>query len=654
MINLRMAGMIFFISIAPAMIIVPSAASAQMSACSKPRVALKLIDLFADKDTYEVLIRRYSFQTKEYWKEQIESKVLEKLRANSPGVEIFRSDSGSNHDYIIRYFVNVIGCGQEEKIGDLWAHKEICFWAHGTIYSCDACGLEGIGFKSSSIQDKDVLSAVSLFALGMGNLNTIINEHERERPIPPRGPRIKISTEPKPVSPLDGERETTVEARVTNCRGEPVYDEIGEKYGVIAGPHETARGKTNPPVRETPAFSEGANMWRISPDSQGTAPLKYKLKKGLKPGKEEITFTACGLDTKAEVKQLIEIEGLEIRVKPQKAKVRPGEDIRIDIEFAKVSAKGERKPIPGKEIGIRIDGLKDGVVRPNDKVSTNGQGKASLTYHAGQGDKSIRILASHKPQDFPDRTEGSASVLVQEAKGDLEVQINGSLNWTGEDKNTKGTITTNFTINGTMFLKTEKHGGNYENYEIENLELHYSHHAQFYGKETGKGCNLVMEVQGEGSAPIQEGRIVIRYPRENARSSSRSRGELDVRLSSGGLSTKWTTCSGSRDNITGISVVFLDQRTPIVLNQEEFTGSRSFGITDLRGAFSLASAPSIPFSFNDNESGVSSLPMNNEIGKIIAEAGRSVEQMRNLATGIKKEGNDGRLTWKIRKLRDRK
>ena len=651
MINRTTARMLCVIAAALAVIISPSGAWAQMSACSKPRVAVKLVDLFADKDTYEVLIRKYPFQTKEYWKERIESKVLEKLRANSPGAEIFPADSGSRHDYIIRYVVHVIGCGQKEKVGDLWSQKDICFWAHGTIYASDACGLEGEGFKSSSIQDKDVLSAVTLFAFGMGNLNTITAQHEQQSPIPPRGPRISISTEPKPVSPLDGERETTVEARVTNCRGEPVYDKVGKKYGVIAGPHETGRGRTTPPVRETPAFREGANMWRISPDPQGKVPLKYKLERGIKPGKEEITFTACGLDTRDETKQPIEIEGLEILVKPQKARVKPAEDTRIDIEFVKVSAKGERKPVAGRQIDLRIEGLKDGIVRPNDKVSTNGEGKASLTYHAGQGDKSVRIVASHKPQNFPDRAEGSAIVLVQEGKGDLGVQINGSLNWTGEDKSLQGTITTSFTINGTMSLKTKKHEGAYENYEIENLQLHYSHHARFYGKDTGKGCKLVMEVHGQGSAPIQEGRIVIRYPREAGRGSLRSRGELDVRLSSGALPTKWTTCNESRDKTTGIGVVLLDQRTPIVMNQKEFTGSRSFGITDVRGAFTLAAAQSIPFSFNDNESGSSSLPMQNDIEKILAEAGRSVAQMRNLATGIKSEGNDGRLTWRIIKIK---
>jgi len=57
---------------------------------------------------------------------------------------------------------------------------------------------------------------------------------------------MRISTEPKPVSPLDEQRQTTMEARVTNCKSEPVYDKISKEYGIIAGPQGTEQGKTNP------------------------------------------------------------------------------------------------------------------------------------------------------------------------------------------------------------------------------------------------------------------------------------------------------------------------------------------------------------------------------------------------------------------------
>jgi len=243
---------------------------------------------------------------------------------------------------------------------------------------------------------------------------------------------------------------------------------------------------------------------------------------------------------------------------------------------------------------------------------------------------------------------------------DLSVQINGILNWTGEDKDTKGTITSNFTISGTMTLHKQKHGGDYENYEIENLQTTYSHHAQFHRKKTSRECpeTLILEVRGEGFAPVQKGSIVIRYPRE--KSGLHKQGELDLRLSSGPLPAQLKNCPEAcrcqtRNQDIGISIEVVDQKTPIVKNQQEFSGSRSFGITGLRGAMNLISLGSLAWSFNDNESkDITTLPfVPKELEKVIAEKGGSITQMRNLGMGINKEGSNGRLTWKIRKIKKR-
>jgi hypothetical protein len=415
---------------------------------------------------------------------------------------------------------------------------------------------------------------------------------------------------------------------------------------------ESNRGETKPSPERGDLPS--GNEWYISPTERGIVGLKYKLKRGLQPTTEKLKFEACGLGTKVTARGDIQVDGLEILVKPRKPKLKPGEDTRIDIEFVKVSPRGDRKAVPGKEIQLKIEGLKNGVISPKDKVSTNAQGKATLTYQAGQSDRSVRITAFYQPQNFPDKAEGSAVVLVNEGKGDLEVQINGSLNWKGESKDKRGTITTNFTINGTMSLKTEKHGGDYENYEIENLQVTYAHHAAFHNTKPDKNCpeTLFLEVHGESSAQIQKGRIIIRYPRE--KSGLRKQGEIDFLLSSGPFPTKWKSgCGGNRteNHTTSIGVKVIDQKSSIAKNQQEFSGSRTFGISDFGEAFYFAIGPGLSFSYNDNESKEFSY-MPKELEKIIAEKGGSVEQMRKLGVGIK-EGNNGRLTWKIRKLKKR-
>lgn len=624
--------------------------AADSGTCSKPKVAVKLVDFY--ERTYEVLQRQYPFQTKEYWLSHIQQKMVEKLRANSPGIEIFPMASGKEYDYYIEYNVSVIGCGEQEKIGNLLSSKDTCYWVHGTLYSNDACGLAGVGFRSANIQYKDIDTAVTLFALKMGNIETIAAAHESERPIPPRGPQIRIDKEPQAVSPLEGERETMVDARVTNCRGEPVYDKAGKRFHVIAGAKQGKRGETHP-VKEN-ASAVARNMWLISPNAQGGASLKYKLTKGIKAETETLTFTACGLGTKAEKKQTIEIEGLEIRVKPQKTQIKPFEDTRIDIEFVKVSVKGERKPIPGKELSLKIEGLKDGVVSPKEKVSTNAKGRATLVYQSGQNDKTVKITAFYQPQNFPDRAEGSAGITIQEGKGDLEIQINGSLNWTGQEKDGSITINSNFTISGTMTMDKQKHGGDYENYEIENLQLTYSHDYKSYRKN----CQTT-GVEASGSAQVQKGRIIIRYPR--IKSGRARQGELDFRFNSEPLPAKVTSCYESckkcetkNVNIV-VSTEVVDQKSPIIKNQQEFLGSRSFGITDMRGAMTFMLMGSPAWSFNDNESkDITTFPfVPKELEKVITEKGGSITQMRNLGIGINKQGNDGRLTWKIRKIRNR-
>jgi hypothetical protein len=110
---------------------------AQEGACTKPKVAVELGNFYSE--TFEVLIRQYPFKTKEQWIQDIQNEMLEKLRANSPDVAIFPMGSAPDYEYYIRYYVAVIGCGEEEIIGGLTYSKDTCYWIIGTLYSKDAC-----------------------------------------------------------------------------------------------------------------------------------------------------------------------------------------------------------------------------------------------------------------------------------------------------------------------------------------------------------------------------------------------------------------------------------------------------------------------------------------------------------------------------------
>lgn len=630
--------------------------AADSGACTRPKVAVKLKEF--DKVAYELLIRQYPFATKENWIQRVHSNVLEQLRAKSPGVIFLPPDSENDAEYVLDFLIALQACGRDIRIGELLAGTEACYWSHGVVKSKPACGTETGSVLAASVQNKDIFASIALFVKALGRLDTAIAEHEKVRLIPPRGPHLDVKPQNRRISPLEDERETTIEALLTNCKGEPVYDKDKKRrYAVLAGPRESDRGQTKPSPER--GDQPSGNEWYISPTEKGIIGLKYELKRGIRPATETLKFDACGLGARVTQRADIHIDGLEIRVKPQKTQVKPGEDTRIDIEFAKVSVKGERKPIHGKVVNLKIEGLKDGVLTPKDKVTTNAEGKATLVYLAGQNDRSVRISASYQPQNFPDKAEGATVITVQKGKGDLSVQINGSINWVGEDKDKKGTITSKFTISGTMTLHKQKQGGDYENYEIENLQMTYSHHAEFHNKKTDRYCpeTVFWQVHGEGAVPIQKGRIIIRYPRDVAPKFPRPQGEFDLLLSSGPLPTKWKFgCGGNqtKDSTTSISVGVVDQKSSIVRNQQEFSGSRTFGITHLQGAFSLAVAPALSFTFNDNESKeISTFPLvSKELEKVIAEKGGTIEQMRNLGIGINKEGNNGKLTWKIRKIKN--
>ena len=110
------------------MLLLPGvAAMARTGACAKPKVAVELTSVH--EQAVEVLQRQDPVQTKEMWRDRIQGKMLEKLKATSPGVPI---GADGAHDYSLRYNVAVIGYGQQEQIGDLRASRDTCYGVRGT------------------------------------------------------------------------------------------------------------------------------------------------------------------------------------------------------------------------------------------------------------------------------------------------------------------------------------------------------------------------------------------------------------------------------------------------------------------------------------------------------------------------------------------
>ncbi len=66
------------------------------------------------------------------------------------------------------------------------------------------------------------------------------------------------------------------------------------------------------------------------------------------------------------------------------------------------------------------------------------------------------------------------------------VRINGAVNWRGEDRNSIATIKSNFVISGTMKSKRQATGGYSNHFEIDRMQVNYSHLAQIYKKKPDK------------------------------------------------------------------------------------------------------------------------------------------------------------------------
>lgn len=561
------------------------AAMAQTGACAKPRVAVELTSVH--EQTVEVLQRQDPVQTKEMWRDRIQGKMLEKLKANSPGVPIGAAGSGGAYDYSLRYNVAVIGCGQQEQIGDLRASKDTCYWVLGALFAHDACGTAGMGVQSANSQHRDLEAAVTRFAGQMGNLDTVTAQHERERPIPPRGPQIRLRKQPKPVSALDGERETEIEAILTNCRGEPVDDPVGKRYGVIAGPKDSARGHTHPPTSQR-AFASHGNGWLISPNAGGLATLKYNLENGVTPGRDPLTFMACGLGAQAEIKHAVAIDGLEIRVQPETPRLHPGDSTKVVIEFAKVSAEGGKKhPLADRELTLRIEGLQDGVCTPRATVRTDSAGGGIVTCRAGQNDKNIRITAAYQPQNFPDKAEGSAVIAVQEEAGDLFVEITGGIHYVKENEAHRVQVSTDFRYVGTM--KQMRRTRHRERYESNRMEVSWTHTARVIQRNPQSGCEgLIEEVTSAGSQPVPVSYVELVYEADKPSSKNDRKTRLVLEFSPGKTPGKvkvrnpYPQCATYAERFENLGIARITYSEEISSPQAtEITGSRFWGVDQL-------------------------------------------------------------------------
>ena len=94
-------------------------ALAQQDHCSKPKVAV-IMETYEQGEFIKHLNEQYPSQPKDSWLYQIQEKVLEELKMNSPGTQFIPANGGvpKDCDYYFKYILSLIGAGEDIEIYD--------------------------------------------------------------------------------------------------------------------------------------------------------------------------------------------------------------------------------------------------------------------------------------------------------------------------------------------------------------------------------------------------------------------------------------------------------------------------------------------------------------------------------------------------------
>ncbi len=388
-----------------------SGAFGQADTCSKPKVAVQFTE-FHD-DALDLLNSKGVSQSKASWEHQIQGKVIEELGMASPGID-FIPDGGSGPpedcDYILSYIITVIGAGGDIEVAGLLHSEYTAFYMQSTLAQNNKCGaVNWILDVEITKEYEDLFQTIEHNIDAHEDIGKRIQEIEKERRVPPRGPEMKTSQSRPYVSPLEGQRSLDIKIDVTNCRGEPVYKENSGQRVIL--PRRRERGEISPEKSFPQNCLITSNAVILIIVRPVGACATYTLQMGLKPGIERFKIQTCGLDKEVIHEEEIRIHGLDLTIRPQKKVICPGERTNVLIELSEVDPDGNKTPVAGRKVTLDVKGLVDGDVTPAAKeVFTNEMGQAKLTYRAGKRDSGVVFKAEFQPKGFAESVKDFAVI----------------------------------------------------------------------------------------------------------------------------------------------------------------------------------------------------------------------------------------------------
>ena len=259
----------------------------------------------------------------------------------------------------------------------------------------------------------------------MGDLVTIIQDHEKKYPVPPRNPSLEVQVNPETIAAEPGKDQCTIKVQVKNCMGEPVegtkvYFEEYTSRGIIKG--EKAEDD----------FKYNDYQYAIT-DKDGFASVPYILQysKGTKGGKDIVPIFTIGrgkkkFNTIAE----IEINGIYLEAFPGKNEIAPLQETDITVSLFELDSQRQRQPLSGKSLSINKLGLSDDVriilLGPTDEKGnpiTDENGKVYLKFIAGKNERAEMLKILFKVIGTPDKDSIIAWVEINVKKDEYVATV---------------------------------------------------------------------------------------------------------------------------------------------------------------------------------------------------------------------------------------
>lgn len=407
----------------------PALSHAQNENCPKIKVGVKL-------EVYDWVFNQlnmdYSPKSNPEWLRYLESELMRILKENSPELEYISlsANPSADHDYLCSFLISLSGGGEDIEVypeetiidGDDIFIVPPVYRSEYTVYRVWLALIVNSHcfpnrryiLKIENGISQDITKAIysSLFGFGR-SITYVLYERESTRPVPPREPRIDTWIDGEYLSPLKLEtRKIKIYEKVLSCNWQPAYEKFYHAQPVRF-PDKTDRGDFFPADGCKRELNNGEFEY-ILVNEEGNAVGEYTLEKGLDPLKEEITLSTCPLGNKPNIERKVEviIRGLEMTVVPEKKRIFKGETTEIKIDLHEVDPDGNKYPADNQHIEIKVTGLVDGSIDPQEKVTTDGKGLAAITYKSGQKEKKLKITATFTPPDYPDKVTAVAEISL--------------------------------------------------------------------------------------------------------------------------------------------------------------------------------------------------------------------------------------------------